>query len=114
MERVIAYENLRGLVYSPFYIGLAEGLFEQAGVELLASLSPSGEETLAGAAAGRVEIAWGGPMRVMRDHDRNTDSNLVCFGLAVQRDPFLIIGADRKSTRLNSSHSSVSRMPSSA
>lgn len=94
MERVIAYENLRGLVYSPFYIGLAEGLFEQAGVELLASLSPSGEETLAGAAAGRVEIAWGGPMRVMRDHDRNTDSNLVCFGLAVQRDPFLIIGAE--------------------
>ena len=27
---------------------------------------------------------------------------------------FLLIAADRKSTRLNSSHSSVSRMPSSA
>ena len=27
---------------------------------------------------------------------------------------YLVSGADRKSTRLNSSHSSVSRMPSSA
>ena len=34
-----------------------------------------------------------------------TKRQLVCFGSA---------GADRKSTRLNSSHSSVSRMPSSA
>ena len=33
-------------------------------------------------------------------------------GFTLTLDPFLVI--DRKSTRLNSSHSSVSRMPSSA
>ncbi|MGA0424542.1 MAG: ABC transporter substrate-binding protein [Alphaproteobacteria bacterium] len=93
MEYVTAYENLRGLVYSPFYIGLAEGLFKEAGVELTAKLSPAGEETVAGAIAGRVEVSWGGPMRVMREHDKDPSSQLVCFGLAVQKDPFLIIGA---------------------
>ena len=91
MERINAYENLRGLVYTPFYLGLAEGLFEAAGVELNATLSPSGEETAAGAAAGRVDVAWGGPMRVMRAHDRDPEADLVCFGLAVARDPFCLI-----------------------
>jgi len=92
MERINAYENLRGLVYSPFYIGLAEGLFRDAGVDLNATLSPSGEETAAGAAAGRVDVAWGGPIRVMAAHDADPEANLVCFGLAVERDPFLVIG----------------------
>ncbi len=92
MERVRAYENLRGLVYTPFYLGLAEGLFAKAGVELEATLSPSGAETAAGAAAGRVDVAWGGPMRVMAAHDKDPTADLVCFGLAVARDPFLVIG----------------------
>ncbi len=92
MERVNAYENLRGLVYTPFYLALAEGLFEAAGVEVNATLSPSGAETAAGAAAGRVDVAWGGPMRVMAAHDMDPTADLTCFGLAVARDPFLLIG----------------------
>ena len=91
MERINAYENLRGLVYSPFYIGLAEGIFAEAGVDLKATLSSSGEETADGVAAGRVDISWGGPMRVMAAHDKNSTANLVCFGLAVSKDPFLVI-----------------------
>lgn len=91
MERINAYENLRGLVYTPFYLGLAEGLFEAAGVDLQATLSPSGEETAAGTAAGRVDLSWGGPMRIMAAHDADPASDLVCFGLAVAKDPFLVI-----------------------
>lgn len=92
MDQVKAYENLRGLVYTPFYVGIAEGLFEAAGVKLEAKLSPSGEETAAGAASGRVDLAWGGPMRVMSAYDKDPEgTELVCFGLAVARDPFLVI-----------------------
>jgi len=94
MERVNAYENLRGLVYTPFYLGLAEGLFRAAGVDLVAELSPSGAETAAGVAAGRVDVSWGGPMRVMAAHDKDPNADLVCFGLAVARDPFLVIGRE--------------------
>ena len=93
MLRINAYENLRGLVYTPFYLGLAEGLFAAAGVDLNATLSPSGEETAAGAAAGRVDVAWGGPMRVMAAHDKDPNADLVCFGLAVARDPFMTLAA---------------------
>ncbi len=92
MDNVKAYENLRGLVYTPFYVGIAEGLFEAAGIKLEATLSPSGEETAAGAASGRVDLAWGGPMRVMAAYDKDPEgADLVCFGLAVARDPFLVI-----------------------
>lgn len=96
MERINAYENLRGLVYTPFYLGIAEGLFAAAGVELNATLSPSGAETAAGVAAGRVDVSWGGPMRVMAAHDAAGGSDLVCFGLAVDRDPFMVIAAAQK------------------
>jgi NitT/TauT family transport system substrate-binding protein len=41
-----------------------------------------------------VDLTWGGPMRVMKDHD-TTPSNgqsLLCFGEVVTRDPFFLLG----------------------
>ena len=42
---------------------------------------------------------------------------LVCVksvGMNVMLDPMMALNLDRKSTRLNSSHTDISRMPSSA
>ena len=69
MERINAYENLRGLVYTPFYIGLAEGLFAENGVELNATLSPSGEETAAGAAGVQAKEERTGFSQLTSDSD---------------------------------------------
>ena len=41
---------------------------------------------------GVVEVLWAGPMRVMKHHDMNRDSTLVCFAEVVCRDPFFIVG----------------------
>ena len=37
-------------------------------------------------------MLWGGPMRVMKQHDENPNSALVCFEEVVCRDPFSIVG----------------------
>jgi len=37
-------------------------------------------------------VLWGGPMRVMKQHDENPNSALVCFAEVVCRDPFSIVG----------------------
>ena len=42
------------------------------------------------------------------------DINALCELIAAEASKVVDTGTDRKSTRLNSSHSSVSRMPSSA
>jgi NitT/TauT family transport system substrate-binding protein len=41
---------------------------------------------------GSTDVAWGGPMRVNQLYQERADCDLVCFGEAVTRDPFLLIG----------------------
>ena len=41
---------------------------------------------------GKVDVIWAGPMRVMKHHDANPRSKLVCFAEIVCRDPFSIGG----------------------
>jgi NitT/TauT family transport system substrate-binding protein len=41
---------------------------------------------------GAVDVLWAGPMRVMKHHDENPNSELVCFAEVVCRDPVSIVG----------------------
>jgi NitT/TauT family transport system substrate-binding protein len=92
--RLTLAENFRAIFYTPFYLLKALGLAEQAGLELewLPPGSPGG--AIDEIKKGRVDLTWGGPMRVMKDHD-TTPSNgesLLCFGEVVSRDPFFLLG----------------------
>jgi len=87
-------ENFRAIFYTPFYLLKTIGLAEQAGLELnwLPPGSPGG--AIDAVKNGTVDLTWGGPMRVMKDHD-STPSNgqaLLCFGEVVSRDPFFLVG----------------------
>jgi NitT/TauT family transport system substrate-binding protein len=87
-------ENFRAIFYTPFYLLKALGLAEQAGLDLrwLPPGSPGG--AIDAIKSGSVDLTWGGPMRVMKDHD-TTPSNrqsLLCFGEVVSRDPFFLLG----------------------
>jgi NitT/TauT family transport system substrate-binding protein len=44
-----------------------------------------------------IDITWGGPMRVMKAHDLQPSSPLVCFCEVVARDPFFLVGRHRPS-----------------
>jgi NitT/TauT family transport system substrate-binding protein len=87
-------ENFRAIFYTPFYLLKALGLAEQVGLDLrwLPPGSPGG--AIDAIKNGTVDLTWGGPMRVMKDHD-TTPSNgqsLLCFGEVVARDPFFLLG----------------------
>lgn len=87
-------ENFRAIFYTPFYLLKTLGLAEQAGLALkwLPPGSPGG--AIDAIKQGAVDLTWGGPMRVMKDHD-TTPSNgqsLLCFGEVVTRDPFFLLG----------------------
>ena len=87
-------ESLRGLLYAPYYAALALGAYRSEGVEvdLVSATAPA--EAPAGLFAGTVDVAWGGPMRVMQMYESRADCDLVCFGEVVTRDPFLLIGRE--------------------
>ena len=85
-------ENFRAVFYAPFYATQALGLHAREGLEVEFVTSAAPGDAVAGLAGGKIDLTWGGPMRVMRAHDADPDSPLVCFGEVVARDPFYLVG----------------------
>jgi NitT/TauT family transport system substrate-binding protein len=99
--RLRLFENYRFLLYAPFYAAHATRAYEAEGldVELLSSPGPGRAE--AALVAGAAEIMWAGPMRIIKRHDEDPASPLLCFAEVVCRDPFSLVGrAPRPDFRL--------------
>ena len=109
-------ENFRAVFYTPFYLLKELRLAEQAGlhIEWLAPGTPGG--AIDQIKDGSVDLTWGGPMRVMKDHDTcpADGSSLLCFGEVVARDPFFLVGSQKSFSLQNLAHlrlSLVSEVP---
>ncbi len=91
---ITLYENLRTVVYTPFYLAIARGDWVREGIEVSVVTSPTTPETAQGLIDGRADVSWGGPMRVMTHHDADRDCPLVSFAQVVARDPFILVGRE--------------------
>jgi NitT/TauT family transport system substrate-binding protein len=89
---IILQESLRGLFYAPYYAALALGAYDKEGVEVRLVTAPTPAQAPNGLFHGTVDVAWGGPMRVNQIYDQRAHCDLVCFGEAVTRDPFMLVG----------------------
>jgi NitT/TauT family transport system substrate-binding protein len=87
-------ENFRALFYTPFYAAHAIGAYEAEKVEVRLRDSPDPARTAADLRAGRIDVMWGGPLRVLLTHAADPASDLVCFCDVVARDPFFVIGRE--------------------
>ncbi|MEL0105699.1 MAG: ABC transporter substrate-binding protein [Rhodospirillaceae bacterium] len=90
------YENFRGLFYAPYYAAFEIGAYDKAGVDVefvAAKVMGEGNDAID---RGDGVVAWGGPMRVLKDHAKNPDSELISFCEVVGRDPFIILGHEPK------------------
>ncbi len=92
---IILYENMRTVVYVPFYLAIERGDWAAEGIDVSVQLSANTSETAQGLIDGRADVSWGGPMRVMLHHDRDRDCPLVCFAQIVARDPSILVGRVR-------------------
>src|SRR5438128_12038748 len=90
--RLRLYENHRFILYAPFYAAHAIGAYEAEGLDVELLPSPGMGLAEQGLLDGAVDVLWAGPMRVMKHHDANPGSALVCFAEIVCRDPFSIVG----------------------
>jgi NitT/TauT family transport system substrate-binding protein len=87
-------ENFRALFYTPFYAAHAIGAYEAEKVGVRLRDSPDPAATAADLRAGRIDVMWGGPLRVVLTHAADPASDVVCFCDVVARDPFFIIGRE--------------------
>jgi NitT/TauT family transport system substrate-binding protein len=109
-------ENFRALFYAPFYAAHAIGAYAAEGVEVGLRDSPSPAATAADLRAGRIDVMWGGPLRVLLTHQEDPMSDIVCFCDVVARDPFFVIGREprpdfRVSDLVGLRFASVSEVP---
>jgi NitT/TauT family transport system substrate-binding protein len=87
-------ENFRALFYTPFYAAHAIGAYEAEQVEVRLRDSPDPARTAADLRAGRIDVMWGGPLRVLLTHAADPAADIVCFCDVVARDPFFIVGRE--------------------
>jgi len=92
MNAITLLENLRAVFYAPFYVAITRDFFRDEGLEVHFLPSPDPGDTLPRLLAGEVDVCWGGPLRVIRTHERNPECGLVCFNEVVGRDPFFLVG----------------------
>jgi NitT/TauT family transport system substrate-binding protein len=89
---IVLQESLRGLFYAPYYAAFELGAYEKEGVEVRFATAPGFGNAPNGLFDGSTDVAWGGPMRVNQLYEERADCDVVCFGEAVTRDPFLLVG----------------------
>ncbi len=90
-------ENFRAVFYAPFYAIRALGLDAREGLEVEWLPSDAPGATIEQVKRGAIHAQWGGPMRVLKDHDSSAPS-LVCFSEVVWRDPFYLIAKRNQPT----------------
>jgi NitT/TauT family transport system substrate-binding protein len=90
--RLRLYENYRFVLYAPFYAAHALGAYAAEGLAIELLASPGAGLAERALLDGAVDVLWAGPMRVMKHHDENPNSALVCFAEIVCRDPFSVVG----------------------
>ncbi|WP_431281956.1 ABC transporter substrate-binding protein [Humitalea sp. 24SJ18S-53] len=94
MADLVLQEPFRAIFYTPFYAALARGAFAAEGVEVRLITVGEPDRAVANLLSGAADLAWSGPMRVIRDHAADSDSPLVSFGAVVMGDPFFLVGAE--------------------
>jgi len=96
--RIVLIENFRAVFYTPFYAAASLGAFDAEGLDVEIRMSPDPEKTLQQLGADEATVSWGGPMRLLREHDRDPASAAVAFCEAIGKDPFFLIGRNPNPT----------------
>src|SRR6185437_15483212 len=93
MTKISLAENFRAIFYAPLYALRALDFITREGlaVEWLQARAPGA--VFDEIKRGTVDLAWGGPMRVIKDRDGGpaAGNSLSCFGEIVSRDPFYLL-----------------------
>jgi NitT/TauT family transport system substrate-binding protein len=89
-------EPFRAVFYTPFYAALARGDFSRAGVEVTLITVGDPDRAMGNLLSGAADLAWSGPMRMIREHAQNSGSPLVSFGAVVMADPFFLVGRGKR------------------
>ena len=95
---VTLIENFRAVFYTPFYAAFALRAYEAEGLEVHRIMSTEPTQTMQLLLSGKGDVAWGGPIRLLRANNETANPGLVIFCDVVGRDPFFLVGREPNPT----------------
>src|SRR5437867_1861610 len=90
-------EVVRSILYTPVYVAIAKGLFEEAGIEQTLSTANGGDKSVAALLSKSADIALIGPETAIYVQNSDSPVKIPIFCALTATDGFMLIGRDKVS-----------------
>lgn len=96
LEKVRVAEVTRSIFYTPLYIALSEGFFEEEGLEVEVTTSWGGDKTMTALLSDGADIALVGSETSIYVYQQGTDDPVINFAQLTQTDGTFLVSREKK------------------
>ena len=94
LQTVRLNEVVRSVFYTPMYVAITEGFFEEEGLEIDLSTGQGADKTMQQLLSGNVDIGFSGPEQVVYIYNQGREDYPVVFGQLTQKDGSFLVGRE--------------------
>ena len=87
-------EVVRSVFYTPLYVAISEGFFEEEGLKIDLSTGQGADKTMQQLLSGNVDIGFSGPEQVVYIYNQGREDYPVVFGQLTQKDGSFLVGRE--------------------
>jgi NitT/TauT family transport system substrate-binding protein len=88
-------EVVHSILFTPAYVALAKGLFEQHGLEVSMATGQGGDKSIAALLTGAADIALIGPETAIYLHNSNSPTKVHMFSGLTATDGYILVGRQK-------------------
>ncbi|MBM6837943.1 ABC transporter substrate-binding protein, partial [Clostridium saudiense] len=96
LKTVRLNEVVRSVFYSPLYIAINEGFFEEEGLSIDLSTGQGADKTMQQLLSGNVDIGFSGPEQVIYIYNQGREDYPVVFAQLTQKDGSFLVGREEE------------------
>ena len=94
LQTIRLNEVVRSVFYSPLYVAINEGFFEEEGINIDLSTGQGADKTMQQLLSGNVDIGFSGPEQAVYIYNQGREDYPVVFGQLTQRDGSFLVGRE--------------------
>ena len=96
LNKIRVAEVTHSLFYTPFYIAIENGYFEEEGIDLELILTPGADKVAAAVLSNDVEIGFAGPEATIYVYNNNEEDYLQSFAGLTKKDGQFIVSRNKE------------------
>lgn len=93
LKKITVAEVTHSIFYSPWYVAIEEGYFEDEGLNIEVILTPGADKVAAAVLSGDAEIGFSGPEATIYVYNNDAKDYLVTFAGLTKRDGQFLVGS---------------------